>query len=136
MYFRQKNNISHYKRTATLSYFEIKIKYFFWELIIFLWRRQRDSLAPLCHHERMRRICRFSDYNNHLEHIMFNFIILLFIIIITYLILKIFTVYRCPYCQSRYINRRKDMETKKDYKVYICSACGKEYEKKDIFYKE
>lgn len=67
---------------------------------------------------------------------MANFIILILIIAFTYFVLKVFTVHRCPYCQSRYINRNKSMENKKGYKVYVCSACGKVYEKKDLFYKE
>lgn len=62
-------------------------------------------------------------------------IILLILIIGTNLFLRFFTVHRCPHCQSRYINRKKEYETKKGYKVYACSACGKITEKKNLFYK-
>lgn len=64
-----------------------------------------------------------------------NTIILILIIVGTYLFLKFFTVYRCPFCQSRYINRKKNMEEEKGYKIYQCSACGKILKKKNIFYK-
>ena len=67
---------------------------------------------------------------------MANFIILILIIAFTYFVLKVFTVHRCPYCQSRYINRNKNMEVKPGYKVYVCSACGKVTERKNLFYKE
>ena len=57
--------------------------------------------------------------------------VLILIIAGTYFFLKFFTVHRCPYCQSRYINRKKNMEVKSGYKVYVCSACGKVTERKN-----
>lgn len=62
--------------------------------------------------------------------------VLILIIAGIYFFLKFFTVHRCPYCQSRYINRKKNMEVKSGYKVYVCSACGKVTERKNLFYKE
>ena len=64
-----------------------------------------------------------------------NIIVLILLIVGTYLFLKFFTVHRCPYCQSRYINRYKNMETDKNTKVYVCSACGQIYEKKNLIRK-
>ncbi len=63
-------------------------------------------------------------------------LVLILIIAGTYIFLRVFTVHRCPYCQSRYINRNKKIENKKGYKVYVCSACGKVTERKNLFYKE
>ena len=62
--------------------------------------------------------------------------VLILIIAGTYFFLKFFTVHRCPYCQSRYIKKKKNMEVKSGYKVYVCSACGKVTERKNLFYKE
>ncbi len=64
-----------------------------------------------------------------------NLLILFLLIAGTYLFLKFFTVHRCPYCQSRYINRNKEMEQNKNYTVYVCSACGKVYERKNLIKK-
>ncbi|MDE7315166.1 MAG: hypothetical protein K2N11_05620 [Mucispirillum sp.] len=63
-------------------------------------------------------------------------LVLILIIAGTYFFLKVFTVHRCPHCQSRYINRNKNMEVKSGYKVYVCSACGKVTERKNLFYKK
>ena len=63
-------------------------------------------------------------------------LVLILIIAGTYIFLRVFTVHRCSYCQSRYINRNKKIENKKGYKVYVCSACGKVTERKNLFYKE
>lgn len=62
--------------------------------------------------------------------------VLVLIIAGTYIFLRVFTVHRCPHCQSRYINRNKNMEVRPGYKVYVCSACGKATERKNLFYKE
>lgn len=62
-----------------------------------------------------------------------NLIILLIIIAATYMILKIFTLHRCPKCQSRYINRKRDEEKNDGFKKYVCSACGAEITRKKIF---
>ena len=61
--------------------------------------------------------------------------VLVFIIAVTYIVLKVFTVHRCPHCQSRYINRNKNMEVRPVYKVYVYSSCGKVTERKNLYYK-
>ena len=62
-------------------------------------------------------------------------LIVIGLIIVVYITLKSFTVHRCPHCQSRYIQRVKNEETKPGYERYVCSACGKYTERKKLFYR-
>lgn len=63
-------------------------------------------------------------------------VIILLLIIIVYFTLKIFTVHRCPHCQSRYIQRVKNEEGRPGYEKYVCSACGQFTERKKLFFKK